>query len=269
MLIAMRCPQQDVPMTLREIKAQAVFIRMTSDSQQDAEASALATDVTTVQQRLVPEPVDLTQARQSIPLPAERFPVVARLEKQKYATVETPREPQAEPSHEQTTRCVPARVRRMVRQRDGGQCTSVAAGGHRGESRMRLEFDHIRPVCFGGKSTSANLRLRRRVHNQYEAVHLFGEEFMGRKRGRRAQESVRAFDAAWNQPPLMPHGRRSRVDPGDSMARLDLFLNTRTDSRRESTSNASGAAVRSGWGRSEIDTSRSRCLGSRSHDPDS
>ena len=83
MLIAMRFPQQDVPMTLREIKAQAVFIRMTSDSQQDAEASALATDVTTVQQRLVPEPVDLTQARQSIALTSERFPVVARLEKQK------------------------------------------------------------------------------------------------------------------------------------------------------------------------------------------
>ena len=144
MPIAMRFPQEDVPTSLREIKAQPVFMRMTSDSQQDAEASASPTDVSTVQQSLVPEPVDLTQARQSIALPAERFPVVARLEKQKYASVETPR-----------------------------------------ESRMRLELDHIRPVCLGGKSSAANLRLRCRVHNQYEAIHLFGEEFMERKRGKR------------------------------------------------------------------------------------
>ena len=217
-------------------------MRMPSDSREDAEASASSTDVSTVQQSLVPEPVDLTQARQPIALPAERFTViaplapsrfelrctisqeahdairaakellghvlpradasqivekallelVARLEKQKYAAVETPREQEAEPSHESTTRCVPAQVRRMVRQRDGGQCTFVAAGGHRCGSRMRLEFDHIRPVCLGGKSSTANLRLRCRVHNQYEAIHLFGEEFMERKRDRRAQESVRA-----------------------------------------------------------------------------
>ena len=51
---------------------------------------------------------------------------------------------------------------------------------------MRLEFDHIRPVCLGGKSSAANLRLRCRVHNQYEAIHLLGEEFMARKRGKRA-----------------------------------------------------------------------------------
>ena len=63
MLIAMRFPQEDVPTTLREIKAQPVLMRMTSDSQQDAEASASPTDVSTVQQSLVPEPVDLTQAR--------------------------------------------------------------------------------------------------------------------------------------------------------------------------------------------------------------
>ena len=160
-----------------------MFMRMTSDSQQDAEASVSPTDVSTVQQSLVPEPVDLTQARQSIALSAERFPVVtplapsrfelrctisqeahdairaakellghvlpgadasrivekalielvARLEKQKYATVETPREQEAEPSHESTSRCGPAQVRRMVRQRDGASAPSspqrgIAAG---------------------------------------------------------------------------------------------------------------------------------------------
>ncbi len=235
MLIAVRFPQEDVPTTLREIKAQPVFMNMTSLPAPSGGTVASPTDVSTVQQSLVPERVNLTQARQSIALSAERFPIVtplapsrfelrctisqeahdairaakellghvlpgadvsqivekallelvARLEKQKYATVETPREPQAEPLHMPPTHHVPAQVRRMVRQRDSGQCTFVAAGGHRCESRMRLEFDHIRPVCLGGKSSTANLRLRCRVHNQYEATQLFGEEFMERKRGKR------------------------------------------------------------------------------------
>ncbi len=167
MLIAMRFPQEDGPTSLREIKAQPMFMRMTSDSQQDAEASASPTDVSTVQQTVVPEPVDLTQARPSIALPAERFPVVARLEKQKYATVEAPREPQADSLHVPPTHGVPAQVRRMVRQRDGGQYTFVAAGGHRCESRMRLEFDQIRPVCLGGIPRGAHWRLgRRQRHTQ-------------------------------------------------------------------------------------------------------
>jgi len=259
MIIAERFPQADVPTTLREIKAQPVFMRMTLDSQQDAEASASSMDVSEMQQRLVPEPVPLTPAGHSIALQAERFPVVAplspsrfelrctisqeahdairaakellghvlpgadaaqivekavlelvaRLEKQKYAAVEAPREPRADSLHVPPTHRVPAQVRRVVRERDGGQCTFVAAGGHRCESRMRLEFDHIRPVCLGGKSSAANLRLRCRVHNQYEAIHLFGEEFMARKREPRGPESVAAFDAASNPPPLTPRGRRS------------------------------------------------------------
>jgi len=209
-------------------------MRMTSDSRQDAEASASPTDVSTVQQSLVPEPVG-PPVEQWIALPADRFPVVtplapsrfelrctiskeahdainaakellghalpgadaaqivekalvelvARLEKQKYADVEKPREQEAEPLSEPTTHRVPARVRRLVCERDGGRCTFVAEGGHRCESRMRLEFDHIRPVSLNGKSTVANLRLRCRVHNQYEATRLFGEEFMKRKQAER------------------------------------------------------------------------------------
>src|SRR5439155_26062502 len=40
-------------------------------------------------------------------------------------------------------RYVPARVRRAVWERDGGQCTFVGASGHRCESRRFLEFDHV------------------------------------------------------------------------------------------------------------------------------
>ena len=250
MLIATRFPQDDVPTSLREIKAQPVFMRMTSGSRQGSEAlasptAALAsptealaspTDVSTVQQSLVPEPVGASAVEHWIALPAERFPavtplapsrfelrctisqeahdairaakellghtlpgadaaqivekalveLVARLEKQKYAEVEKPRgqEPEPESPSEPTTHRVPARIRRLVRKRDGGRCTFVAEGGHRCESRMRLEFDHIRPVSLHGKSTVANLRLRCRVHNQYEAIQMFGKEFMERKRTR-------------------------------------------------------------------------------------
>lgn len=239
MLIATRFPQDDVPTTLREIKAQPVLMRMTSASLENAEASASPTDVSTLQQSLVPEPVGPPAVEQWIALPIERFPVVtplapsrfelrctisqeahdairaakellghalpgadaaqivekalvelvAQLEKQKYAEVEKPREQEPEALSQPTTHRVPARVRRSVRKRDGGRCTFVAEGGHRCESRMRLEFDHICPVCLDGKSTVANLRLRCRVHNQYEAIQMFGKEFMERKQaGRDAQQ---------------------------------------------------------------------------------
>lgn len=71
---------------------------------------------------------------------------------------------------------------RAVRERDGNQCTFVGNKGHRCEERKMLEFDHIRPRSCGGRSTADNLRLRCRVHNQYEAELLFGTDFMERRR---------------------------------------------------------------------------------------
>lgn len=40
------------------------------------------------------------------------------------------------------------------------------------------------PVAHGGEATTANLRLRCRTHNQYEAERTFGAGFMQRKRER-------------------------------------------------------------------------------------
>src|SRR6266850_3947840 len=79
-------------------------------------------------------------------------------------------------------RYVPARVRRAVWERDGGQCTFVGASGHRCESRRFLEFDHIDPVARGGRVTVEGMRLRCRAHNQYEAERTFGAGFMRQKR---------------------------------------------------------------------------------------
>jgi hypothetical protein len=101
--------------------------------------------------------------------------LAARLDKKKFGATERPHQSSRESKN---PRHIPARVRREVRERDGGQCTFVAAGGHRCEARRFLEFDHVEPVAQGGKSTAANLRLRCRAHNQYGAEQSYGREFM-------------------------------------------------------------------------------------------
>lgn len=79
-------------------------------------------------------------------------------------------------------RHIPARVKRAVYERDDGRCTFVSEDGHRCASRVRLEFDHIRPVARGGRANLENLRLRCRGHNQYEAERAFGADFMRARR---------------------------------------------------------------------------------------
>src|SRR5882672_4395520 len=96
-------------------------------------------------------------------------------------------------------RYVPARVRRAVWERDGGQCTFVGASGHRCESRRFLEFDHIDPVARGGRATVEGMRLRCRAHNQYEAERTFGAGFMSQKR-HEARGAAAEARAAHNMP---------------------------------------------------------------------
>jgi 5-methylcytosine-specific restriction endonuclease McrA len=110
------------------------------------------------------------------------------------------------------SRYVPARVRRAVWGRDGGQCTFVGASGHRCESRRFLEFDHIDPVARGGRASVEGMRLRCRAHNQYEAESTFGAGFMSQKRheARGAAAEARAR-AAHN----MPRGMLEVTDAGE------------------------------------------------------
>ncbi|HET9252192.1 MAG TPA: hypothetical protein VFP58_08755, partial [Candidatus Eisenbacteria bacterium] len=77
-------------------------------------------------------------------------------------------------------RYIPAQVRHAVWNRDGGRCTFVGTNGHRCDSGKFLEFDHVDPR--NRQDTVEGLRLRCRVHNQYEAERVFGTEFMKRKR---------------------------------------------------------------------------------------
>jgi 5-methylcytosine-specific restriction endonuclease McrA len=89
---------------------------------------------------------------------------------------------QAPPRRAGVNRYIPAPIRRAVWERDGAQCTFVAATGCRCETRHFLEFDHVKPIAKGGKATVDGLRLRCQAHNQYEAERAFGAEFMRRKR---------------------------------------------------------------------------------------
>ena len=102
----------------------------------------------------------------------------AALEKQRYSATESPRAPRgsSDPRH------VPAAVQREVWERDGGRCTYESDDGHRCTARRWLECDHIVPVARGGESTTANLRLRCKAHNQLAAEQLFGAGFMRAKR---------------------------------------------------------------------------------------
>lgn len=63
---------------------------------------------------------------------------------------------------------IPLAVRREVYKRDRGSCTFVGEGHHKKcGSKVGIELDHVEPVCRGGASTSGNLRLLCRAHNQW------------------------------------------------------------------------------------------------------
>jgi 5-methylcytosine-specific restriction endonuclease McrA len=102
------------------------------------------------------------------------------LEKRKYGATSCPRPRQRSQSRD--PRYIPQRVKREVWKRDGARCTYVSDSGRRCEARFDLEFDHIEPIARGGESTTANLRLRCRAHNQLEAECVFGAGFMEAKR---------------------------------------------------------------------------------------
>ena len=70
-------------------------------------------------------------------------------------------------------RHIPRAVRRSVWQRDEGRCTFAGPHGRCGETAW-LEFHHIVAFARGGPTEAANLTLRCRAHNQFEAVREFG-----------------------------------------------------------------------------------------------
>jgi hypothetical protein len=74
------------------------------------------------------------------------------------------------------SRHVTAEVRRGAWIRDGGRCAFVGASGRRCNERALLEYHHVVPYAVGGEAAIANIQLRCRAHNGYEADLFFGTD---------------------------------------------------------------------------------------------
>jgi 5-methylcytosine-specific restriction endonuclease McrA len=98
--------------------------------------------------------------------------LLAELQKGRQAATDRPRAARPATSG---SRHVPAAVKREVWARDGGQCAFVGTNG-RCTERGFLELHHVVPFADGGATTVANLQLRCRAHNAYEAERWFGAE---------------------------------------------------------------------------------------------
>jgi hypothetical protein len=97
--------------------------------------------------------------------------LLADLAQKKFAATEKPRAASVPPTGSRT---IPAEIKRRVWVRDLGRCAFVAPTGRRCTERAFLEFHHLVPYALGGEATLANIQLRCRSHNAYEARLWFG-----------------------------------------------------------------------------------------------
>ena len=79
------------------------------------------------------------------------------------------------------SRHIPAEVKRVVWNRDGGRCAFIGRHGRRCSARDGLEFHHVEPYILGGKATVENIQLRCRPHNAYEGATIFGPRRPGHR----------------------------------------------------------------------------------------
>jgi len=82
-----------------------------------------------------------------------------------------------------TSRGIPAAVKRAVWVRDAGQCRYKTRDGRRCPERHRLEYHHDDPYDFGGDRGVEDIRLLCPAHNLYMAEKDFGKEKMDAYRG--------------------------------------------------------------------------------------
>src|SRR5262245_61457666 len=94
------------------------------------------------------------------------------LERRRCAAVTSPG---ATPTRVSGSRHIPASVKRDAWRRDEGRCAYIGGEG-RCTERGSLEYHHVQPYATGGMATTANIELRCRAHNAYEASLFFGRE---------------------------------------------------------------------------------------------
>ena len=90
--------------------------------------------------------------------------LVDDLLRKKAAAVAAPRRPRGV---DDTSRTIPAHVRRAVWARDGGRCAFEGSRGRCG-ARGVVEYHHVIPYAMGGMATVENIELRCRAHNAHE-----------------------------------------------------------------------------------------------------
>lgn len=119
------------------------------------------------------------------------------LAKKRFAATDHPR---PSPGSSPGSRHIPAEVKRAVWVRDLGRCAFLGTLGRRCEERRFLEFHHVKPYAVGGEPTVANVQLRCRRHNNYEARVYFergeGDDGHGAVREEAAPYGIMGEDPA-------------------------------------------------------------------------
>jgi hypothetical protein len=90
--------------------------------------------------------------------------------------------PRAAKAPARRTRHIPAAVRREVWTRDGARCAFTDDDGRRCSSTRFLEYHHVHNWARGAEHDPAEIELRCRAHNQYQAVLDYGAAFIAARR---------------------------------------------------------------------------------------
>ena len=126
-----------------------------------------------------------------------------RVEAKRFGRTKAPRSDPADTDTRPSSRHIPAAVRRLVYERDGGRCAYSDKYGRRCDKRHDLEFHHKRPFALGGGHGPENLALMCRAHNMLLAEQDYGEDVMARFRAATSHSTV----------PVGAYGARIVVEP--------------------------------------------------------
>ncbi|MET0554766.1 MAG: hypothetical protein ABW221_17120 [Vicinamibacteria bacterium] len=121
--------------------------------------------------------------------------------RRKMAVVRRPQRARAARPTVEGSRNVTAEVKRAVWVRDAGRCAFVGTSGRRCSECAFLEYHHVVPYAVGGKATVANIQLRCRAHNGYEAEVFFGTDPRRRLSGGMGERSGK-HAASWSFSPV-------------------------------------------------------------------
>lgn len=100
---------------------------------------------------------------------------LARVESKRFGMTKAPRKDLSDTDTSPRSRHLPAAVKRVVRGRDGNQCTFILGNGSRCGERRWLEFHHQHAYGRGGSHDPGNVCLMCREHNAHLAEVDYGK----------------------------------------------------------------------------------------------